>query len=337
VFDSPDLYPAELDVDRGTVAFVAVDRSRYRTLSFHAVPWLREQTPDALHISTRSLLDRIRRRAAEPPRLDLVLHHCFSGSTLLSRALEAVTPTLAVREPGLLQAVAAVLAGRSAELGRTEQDLEMLDLALALLARHYPEQAAAVVKANDGANLVLEEILSRSRGRAIFIHTDLASHIAVATKHADRREWVRGRGRWLAEGRFAALGIPDGLGPDTPEPRLAAALWVAHTRAFRRAFTKLGSKRLVSIELERFLLSPAAMLERTVHYLKLPWIDDAGNALSTVLHQHAKLGGPFDRAARAEEVERLRARDAKAIDDAVAWATRMFGDEALEPLPGAID
>lgn len=337
LFDSPELYPAELDETRGTLGFVPVERSRYRELSFHAVPWLREQTPDALHLSTRGLLDRLERRGAEPPVLHLVLHHCFSGSTLLSRAIEEITPTLAVREPGLLQAIAAREVSESANPDHHRRSMELLDLALALLARHYPEQTASVVKANDGANLILTDLLDRSRGRGIFIHTDLATHVAVATKHADRREWVRGRGKWIAEGRFAALGMPDDVGPETPEPRLAAALWVAHTRAFRRAFAQMGPGRLASIDLDRLLAAPEATLERALEFLGLPRVDEADAALAAVLGEHAKLGGSYDRKDREAELERLRARDAAAITDAVAWAVATFGDEARDALPGGID
>lgn len=335
---SPEFHPAQLDLERETMGFVPVSREAYRAFSFHSVPWIREHTPKAIHLSIDGLLRRFELADTPSDPLNFVLHPAFCASTLLSRALEAATPSLAFREPDALHQLTVQLAKDRGDPVAEVRLTALLRLLLHLLSRHYPDQAGTVIKPTDAASLSLMMLLhARPEAHGVYIYSDPESFVATAIKTEDRRAWLGQRARWLERSLFPDLPMQELPNHASPPSRIAVALWVGHARAVRDAANRMGSGTLRTLSTDVFFEDPVAVVEATARFFGLATRRGFAAGLAPVLREHAKLGVPYTSADRDQEIAALKRRHASTIADAIAWAEVTFGVEALAtPLPAPL-
>jgi hypothetical protein len=175
--------------------------------------------------------------AAPPLRTTAwIFHVAHCGSTLLARALEAVSPGLVLREPMALRQLA--FAPDAARLG----------LVLAMLARRYGGDEPTLIKANVPVNALLPAIAAADpEAPAVLLYLGLEDYALAVLRSPQHRGWVRD-----IAARFA------GAAPGASDAECLAALWLWQMRAFAAALAALP--QACTLDAERFYADPAATL-----------------------------------------------------------------------------
>ena len=174
--------------------------------------------------------------APEPRTAAWIFHVAHCGSTLLARALEALSPGLVLREPMALRQLA--FAPDPARLG----------LVLAMLGRRYGGDEPTLVKANVPVNALLPAIAAADPAApAVFLHLGIEDYALAVLRSPQHRGWVR-----EMAARFAAAP------PGASDAASLAALWLWQMRAFAAALGALP--QACTLDAERFYADPAAML-----------------------------------------------------------------------------
>ena len=165
-----------------------------------------------------------------------IFHVAHCGSTLLARALEALSSSLVLREPMALRQLA------------FSHDPVRLRLVLAMLSRRYGGDEPTLVKANVPVNALLPAIAAADPAApAVFLHLGLEDYALAVLRSPQHRGWVR-----EMAARFA--GAPAGAS----DPASLAALWLWQMRAFAAALDALPQAR--TLDAERFYADPARTL-----------------------------------------------------------------------------
>ncbi len=175
--------------------------------------------------------------AAPPPRTTAwIFHVAHCGSTLLARALEAISSGLVLREPMALRQLAFA------------PDPARLQLVLAMLSRRYGGEEPTLIKANVPVNALLPAIAAADPAApAVFLHLSLEDYALAVLRSPQHRGWVRD-----IAARFAA--VPAGAG----DAECLAALWLWQMRAFADALAVLPAA--CTLDAERFYAEPAPVL-----------------------------------------------------------------------------
>lgn len=291
---SPDRYLHSFDGD--TAQFVAMAREAYRRSIFldHRI----QPAADGLwQVPLRDLVGQIPQTL--PMRWIFHVAHC--GSTLLARALEALTDDLVLREPLALRQVA------------LEPDPERLKAALALLSRRYPDRGPTLVKANVPVNFLLGDLADlRGEDPAIFLHCALPDYLLAILRSPNHRAWLRNVTVLLA----AHLGDLSGL----RDAELGAALWLAMRRCFVEALDRMPNGR--SLDAERFFADPHAVLGAAASLFGFDADPEAiaGVATGPLFATYSKNPAlPFDNSARLARRDALAGELADELRLAQSW------------------
>ncbi|WP_421853881.1 hypothetical protein [Novosphingobium sp.] len=218
--------------------------------------------------------------AAPPPRTAAwIFHVAHCGSTLLARAVEAMSSGLVLREPMALRQLALA------------PDPARLQLVLAMLGRRYGGEEPTLIKANVPVNALLPAIVAADPSApAVFLYLGLEDYALAVLRSPQHRGWVRD-----IAGRFA------GASPDASDAACLAALWLWQMRAFAAALAMMPNAR--TLDAERFYAEPGATLAalapqlgREANPLRIAEVT-AGPLFSTY---SKRPGQAFDNAARLE-------------------------------------
>lgn len=333
LFDSPELFPARLDL--------AADRVRLTPMtaeSYARSPFLDERIERAgsrdLGMSLAELVEAYRR--IEPPRraAHYLFHIGHCGSTLLSRMLGEIDGILSLREPPPLLALA--------QQRRTQANAadikwrQTFDLAVHLLSRTFRAQDVALVKPNSHANNLLAELMSwHPDSRAILLYVDLETYLATMLRPPARRETVRA----VRESRLADFRQRTGDGgPDVlDDARRAALVWLVQMREFVDVLEAPALRdRARAIEFGDFLSGGREALSGAAAFLGRAADAAALNRAfePALTGQYSKRPGrTFDAAARAGMLESARHAHAGEIAAGREWAAAVCGRyPAFRPL-----
>jgi hypothetical protein len=177
-----------------------------------------------------------------------IFHIAHCGSTLLARALDRPGDTLVLREPVTLRQLgleAAHGAGNSPEWGGK------LRLSVAMLARRYPGETRAIVKANVPVNLIVDEVMAFDpEAPAIFLYYALDEYLAAILRSPVHRDWVERVTAQLEAGLAPWCGSLAGLSI----AERAAALWLAQMRIYADALCRFAHAR--SLDAEQLFNAP---------------------------------------------------------------------------------
>lgn len=234
-----------------------------------------------------------------------IFHVAHCGSTLLARALEAMSNGLVLREPMALRQLA------------LEPDPARLRLVLAMLSRRYGGEEPTLIKANVPVNALLPQIAAADPAApSVFLHLGLEDYALAVLRSPQHRGWVRD-----IAARFA------GAPAAARDAECLAALWLWQMRAFLAALEAMP--QAVTLDAERFYADPASTLTALAPRLGRP-ADPARIAevvAGPLFSTYSKRPGvAFDNAARLERRSALLRQLADEIAQVRGLAERMVPD-----------
>jgi hypothetical protein len=294
LFRSPDHYLHSFDGD--DAIFVPMNRSAYQRSIF-----LDGRISPAGEESMRLPWATLAGVKVQSRRLAWIMHVAHCGSTLLARALDAVSDRLVLREPQALRQIAVQgLHGR-------------LQTTLALLSKRYREDAPTLIKGNVPTNFLLPRIAALDRSAAmIFLYLPLRDYLLAILRDEDHRAWLRRVTKSLGA-HLPPLG-------NASDAQRAAAMWLAQMEVYASVGRDLAAAR--SLNAERFFADPAAVLIAAATHLGMDV--DVGSV-------HAVVAGPlfatysknptvaFDNSVRLARKHEADRRLMNEIDAAEVW------------------
>jgi hypothetical protein len=322
----PCWFPATLDPRQGVLEFVRVRREDLAHEAFLDSRWNRvslSRKPISLaEISSCGAV------TAGPCDLNFIWHTAFCSSTALSRALDAPTTCLGLREPDILTMLSDIK-----RAGGSEQPLspDLAGLTFLLLARRFESGETIVAKPSNIANLLLPEAAALTGGKSLMLFSDCQSFlVAVLRGGEERRAHVRRvfekivgdhtKGRqWPVEKLFSLTDL-----------QVAAMTWHLQIGELARGMAQLGEARSASLDCDAYLADPKRVLESVGRFFAL----DNKSAPSTndeCFAEHAKTGSPFRLSERREEWRNLDAELRAEIQRVTEWLYATFGIRSGEP------
>lgn len=311
------------DEERDAWRFVRYDRAERA-----AVPFLVDGYLPAREFSALSRAEARALRGNAP--LHFVFHSGFCCSTLVSDCLDQPGLASAYSEPMILND-AVGLRKRGADAQKLG---DMVDDALALLARPFAGDRACVVKPSTVVNGLAEAMMTiRPQASAIVMYAPLKDFLtSIAKKGIDGRLWVRDLLiKCRAEGRVAQFGLSDSDLLGLTDLQAAAVGWLAQQAVFVRLLDRFPG-RVRSLSSEEFLATPLDRLEAVAGLFGLGALSqDAREAMALRLGRNSKDGKPFGQSDRAAEYDSAYAVHGDEIDKVAVWAGRV-ADAAGVPL-----
>lgn len=276
---------------------------------------------------------------AIPPRLNFIWHTSFCCSTLLAAALDWPGCNLSLREPLAMVPVAdAVRASRHAA---KPAPARLSELVFQLLARRFTPGEGITVKPSNFANVLVRDAVRLSRGKMLFLFSDLESFlISIAKSGTPLRKYARrlfgniagdggGALPWSAQEIFQMTDL-----------EIAAIAWHLQIAEFRRGLAALDEGRAASLDCDAFLVDPAETLTRLDRFLGLG-LGEARLAEITsgpLLTRHAKNPAhPYDARRRRDENAAVRQFLGPDLRRTIEWSYRACpGTPRGAPLPAPL-
>jgi hypothetical protein len=301
------------DEQSDTIRFAPYDRSTRAS-----VPFLIDQ-----HLPPREFraLPRQQARVAAPASAPVhyIFHSAFCCSTLLAACFDRPGLATSFSEPMLLNDVVGWRrrGGPPAAVG------QLLDDSLALLARPFEGDQAAILKPSNVVNGLAGAMMQlRPQARAILIHAPLGEFLtSIAKKGLDGRLWVRELFiGFRKEGLVQGLGFDDEAFFGQTDLQIAAAGWLAQQALFERLILSFPG-RVRSIDSQAFLADPLEALRKAAALLGI----DAGPAdlqavEEEVLRRNSKDGSAYGSEARQLDYAAALAAHGDEIGKVAKWA-----------------
>jgi hypothetical protein len=328
---TPDFFPMKIDPRRNTIQFDEMSRSSFRESAF--------LDRRAVRAGNRTLLADMARLKSRQPScpLQFILHVAFCGSTLLARYLEELPHCLVLKEPKVL--------GQLADTGHQRlafaaPDLwhDRLSVVLAMLARGYPTDVAAVVKAPDMCNWMAGSMLDSDKSaRAVFLFAPLRIFLLQVLKVKHRREWLREHMNVLRRPMSQVPFIADAIATGLSDGQLASAMWLGNSFLCRSLLARHDAHRILLLNGETLMSRPTQAVLAAAEFLGLA-ADDANRAALETLHpltRHAKdTRLAYDAASRTAELQSAEAQCVDEVAAAMVWAGTVAADWLREcPFP----
>lgn len=258
------------------------------------------------------------------PRLGLLFHSAFCGSTLLARALGEPGVAMGLSEPVILNDVVG-MRRRGAQPAAVAR---AADLALRLLARPFAPEEGVVVKPSNLLNPFAELLLALAPdARALFLYAPLETFlVSVVRKGLPCRLWVRE----LLEGYLqAGIVAPLGIAPEDAfrqsDLQVAATGWLAQQRLFGTLARKIGPVRLRTVTSEELTGAPARVIAAAAAHYGLAMAPAMVERIAAgpAFTRHSKSGAAFTPDQRRDEYATARAAHADEIDLVLDWASKV--------------
>jgi len=318
----PHLYPAELSLSRMSLKLVPMRRDDYRRLTF-----LDSESLAGLPYCTLSLdelLETCQVPAPQSRGIAYVFHTAYCCSTLLTRCLEMLDACLVLREPEPLLTLA-FAKEHLVILGAVERQA-CLELLTALLARTFHPDQVSVVKPSAQCNTLLADLLTISpSSRAVFLYSDLETHLYQVLKSAERRALARNRAELvMPEARRLAMFTPPLVGQMT-DAEAAAFVWTVRVCNYQKLAAGGLSPQLRSLNCAAFLTDPQGSLRQLNRDFALGHSDDEIGTIvnSQVMQSHSKqVPENFNAQARAACLTELRRNHSVEAREGLLWAER---------------
>jgi hypothetical protein len=312
LFDRPDWMLQGFDLPRRLALFVRMTRRGYEESAF-----LDDRASRAgdgvLSLSLDELFDAAAERPDPHPHPHYLFHTGFCGSTLFARGLDHRGVAFGIREPLPLHLLARMRLdppGPGPEWGR------LFRLSLRLLNRSYDDGSVVLIKL-DVNSLYGDLLLQHEASRALFLHGAPEDFLAAGLKEVVRRRFYREqfqRHRGLIASQPGSGPLFDRLsrGPGEPsDGEIIAAYWLYQMRQIESMYRRDQGGRIRSLSIDSFFADPVGTLTAAASWFGLRLRPERlrRKLASGLLQRHAKdPGRPFDRAARAAELDETKLR-----------------------------
>ena len=327
---SPALFPYMLDLPSDCVLFLRLNRTDYERASFldarlhtpqvpsHTLPWPR----------VVAAIDAARL----PERCGFIFHIGHVGSTLLSRLIGAHSRAFSLREPVILRTFAQ-LDGEfevRPQLLRKEDFDARLTGCLKLLSRTFEARQLPIIKATSFVSELATNLLSRaSTPKAVMMFVSPESYIATILGGPNSRQ----EAKMLAPSRLLRLhrriGAEAWQLASLSEGEVLALSWACEMSALAQA-VHAGGGRLLRVDFDRFLLSPAALLSAVLRHFGIQGTSEAETSSEVRaivegpdMHRYSKAPEhAYDAALRRDVLNAARAAHGAEISRGLAWLDR---------------
>lgn len=328
-------FAENFDLARKSLSFVYADRQTLADQPFLDYRWKserlahREMSLDAA-VASFAL-------GAPPPHLNFIWHTSFCCSTLIAKALDLPEHNLSLCEPQILVPVADLK--RAGMFLGNRLSPRLPEIVFRLLARSHGGKVT--VKPSNFANVLISDAARTTRGKALFLYSDLESFlISVAKSGIPLLKYARRLFSSIAGDSGQPL-------PWTPHEifqmsdlEIAALVWHMQIGEFRRDWPLFEAGRAASLNCDAFLADRTAVLAKLDSFLELGLgADHIGRVLrGPLLRSHAKAPGElYDAERRAEEKAAMHKRLGADLERVMDWSYKACsGTPRGAPLPGAI-
>jgi hypothetical protein len=301
-------YDAVLD----NIQFVRATRNDHRAATFLTDEYLKgAATPEAL------ARDEAIAAAPAAAPVHFIFHSAYCCSTLLARAFDIEGVAMGLKEPQILND----LQGWRGRGGTPARIAEVLDNALALLARPFSPGEAVVIKPSNLVNAFAPAMLAmRPEARALLLYAPLRLYLAsIARKGMWGRLWVRELFVKIAKDGMLDYGFsPEEILRQT-DLQIAAIGWLGQHRHFANLVARFGADRVRTLDSERLVARPAETLAALESLYRLSFDAEAA-AAGPAFTSHSKGGAAFDREAREAEQRAGVEAHAEEVDKVAVWA-----------------
>lgn len=326
----------DLDLVNRRGLLVKFDEAGYRRASF-----LDQRAFTQGTLGAWQPLDRILREAealAAPPAPHAIFHVSHCGSTLISRLLAELPGNLPVREPLVLL----TSAQERRELDRPTARLDqvgwarLFDGGLRLLSRTYRPGERALIKATSACGNLVSPLLRRDAvSKALLLHTDLETWLAVMLRNED----VRGNGRFYAPAWLSDLHVLTGRKDirlsAMDDAQQFAVNWLTTMLHYERALQE-NPERVRRCDFEKFLADPVGGLTAAGQFLGLDTVRAGEIVSGPLMKSYAKRPQEaFDPATRHRELEEARGRLAPEIATGMKFAEKLCNEISMLAPVGA--
>jgi hypothetical protein len=313
-------FAENFDLARKSLSFVFTDQQTLAAQPFLDYRW----KTDRLAHREVSLDAAVARFAPgePPPHLNFIWHTSFCCSTLIAKALDLPGHNLSLCEPQILVPIADLK--RAGMFAGNRLSPRLPEIVFRLLARMPDRDTRVTVKPSNFTNILIADAARATRGKALFLYSDLESFlISVAKSGIPLLKYAR---------RLFSCIVGDSGRPLPWKPHeifqmsdleIAALVWHMQIGEFRRDWPLLEAGRSASLDCEAFLADPAAALAKLDSFFGLGLgADHIKRVLSgPLLRSHAKAPGhPYDARQRAEEKAAARQRLGADLERVIAWS-----------------
>jgi hypothetical protein len=266
-------------------------------------------------------IDRRQAVAAAAPAVPVhfIFHSAFCCSTLLARAFDREGLAMGLKEPAILNDI--VGWRRRGAPGRDVA--EVMDGALALLARPFAPGEAVVIKPSNIVNGLIPMMMAlRPDAKALLLHAPLPVFLtSVAKKGLDGRLWVRELFMGLrTDGLVQRLGFDDAQFFGQTDLQIAAAGWLAQQALFAELVQALGV-RVRTLDSETLLDAPKPSVAVLAGLYGFDLGDaEADEIVATSFGRNSKSGEAFGRAEREAEYAGAAAVHRDELEKVTRWA-----------------
>jgi hypothetical protein len=328
-------FAENFDLARRSLSFVFTDRHTLAAQPFLDYRWRTEGLPRK-EMALEETIAEVS-PGAPPPHLNLIWHTSFCCSTLIAKALEAPGYNLSLCEPQILVPLADLKRGGMFTGNRLSPRLP--EIAFRLLARS--PGGKVLVKPSNFANTLIADAARTTKGKALFLYSDLESFLISVSKSGipllkyARRLFSNIAGDsgqplpWKAHEIFQMSDL-----------EIAALAWHLQIGEFRRSWPLLEPGRAASLDCDAFLADPASVIARLDAFFDLGLGPEhvARVMDGPLLRHHAKAQGQsYDAERRADEKKVVRAHLGADLQRVIDWSYRACsGTPRGAPLPGAL-
>jgi len=321
--------PHRYDANTDAVQFRYVSRDQHRTATF--------LTDDNLGPGPISAIARA--TAMAQPRqqapVHFIFHSAFCCSTLMARAFDIEAVAMVLKEPVILNDIS----GWKRRGGVAQSLLaEVLNDAMALLARPFQPGEAVVIKPSNVINAYIPAMLSMRPAAKVLLmvaplHVFLGS---IVRKGMWGRIWVRDLLVKLLADDIVDLGFAHDDYLKLTDLQVAAVGWLAQHALFGKVIEHFGAARVRTIDSESLLDRSEAAVAATAALFDLK-VDAGAVAAGPAFTSNSKNGQPFTRAERDAGRIAQEAPHRDELDKIAVWARAVAENAGIAlKLPGQL-
>jgi len=324
IHQTPDLMLARLFMQQNIVKFLKMSEYWYSESVFCDFDRIMGScVVDADLETMKRIADKI-----EYQSTPFIIHTAFCGSTLMSKLLDAICETLAIREP---DAIGNLMMYMNAKEISEEDKKTWFDVVMKLFSRRYSATQVPIVKTNDFANgIVLNLMEWKSSPPVLFMYTPLKEFLSGCLKAENRRSWILGRYRAFASKAADVFDDESILTINDNEiGKQAAVYWSYNVSLFLRA-RKMSENKIRSLEFNQMLADPLIAVEACADWFGLSKREgvNVNDELNWCLGVYSK-DATYDYSAeqRRKEIDGILQNNTVILNNATILAKRLLKDE----------
>lgn len=315
--NSPELHLHRVDRARRRVLLMRMGEEDYRRESFLDERIVREDS-----VGSWATLDGVLRQheawraAGGAPHLHFIFHQGHTGSTMVSRMLDATGAAFGLREPQTLRTLAGFY-----DAGDRESIAETEGLMLMAWSRRFRAETVPVLKATSHAGRIGAELLRAApQARALCLHLKPEPYLAVLLAGANTPIDLQG---FADERRARVAKMFSVTAPATSLGELGAAAWLAERGSqMRYARDPVLAARTLDMDFDDLLRDPAARFGDVARHFALDVDDQSVEAAATgpLLTRYSKATDQaYSPDLRRTVMDEARAQHGEEIKRGLAW------------------